>query len=160
MGPGMPPRRQVLEARIAKIKAALAAVGALRPGTLSAQYNVCGKPGCRCKANPPQKHGPYYQVSFTWQGKSHSEFVRREEVAAVRQQVRNYRRLRSLVDAWIGAALELSRLRRHQRRAGRQKLQPGARVSSGTRGPSASFKAPHAPELFENAKRLEFRDRN
>lgn len=138
----MPPRQQVLEARIATIKAALAAVGALRPGTLSAQYNVCGKPGCRCKASPPQKHGPYYQVSFTWRGKSHSEFVRREEVAAVRQQVRTYQRLRALVDAWIAAALELSRLRRHEGRAGQEKMRPTSRVSSETRGPRASFKAP------------------
>lgn len=137
----MPPRQQVLEARIATIKAALAAVGDLRPGTLSAQYNVCGNPGCRCKASPPQKHGPYYQVSFTWRGKSHSEFVRRAHVAAVRQQVRTYHRLRALVDAWIAAALELSRLRRHEVRAGHEKMHPALRVSAETRGPRASFKA-------------------
>ena len=119
MGLAMPPREQVLEARIARIKTALVALGALRPGTLSAQYNVCGKPGCRCKADPPQKHGPYYQVSFTWQGNSHSEFVRREELATVRQQVGTYRRFRSLVDAWIAAALELSHLQRHAARARR-----------------------------------------
>jgi len=137
----MPLDQPALEARIAKIKTALAAVGALRPGTLSAQYNVCGKPGCRCKASPPQKHGPYYQVSFTWQGKSHSEFVRREEVAMVRQQVRNYQRLRSLVDAWIAAALALAHLRRQEARAHNEKPPSIPRASSKTRGRRVSAEA-------------------
>ncbi len=113
---------RALEAKIAKIKAALAALGDLRPGTLSQQYNVCGNPGCRCKASPPRKHGPYYQVSFTWHGKSQSQFVRREDLSAVRTQLRNYQRLRTLVDTWISAGLELSRLRVDQTRARRPKI--------------------------------------
>ena len=113
---------RVLEAKIAKIQAALATLGDLRPGTLSEQYNVCGKPGCRCKASPPQKHGPYYQVSFTWQGKSQSQFVRREDVPAVRMQLRNYQRLRTLVDTWISLGLELSRVRLDVTRAQRAKI--------------------------------------
>ncbi len=142
MALAMPPRQQVLEARIARIKTALAALGALRPGTLSAQYNVCGKPGCRCKADPPQKHGPYYQVSFTWQGKSHSEFVRHEALATVRQQVGTYQRLRSLVDAWIAAALELAQLQRHEARASDQKPPARSRVSPKTDGRRASTAVP------------------
>ena len=114
------PRR--LEAKISTIKAALAALGDLRPGTLSEQFNVCGNPGCRCKATPPRKHGPYYQVSFTWQGKSQTQFVRREDVPAMRRQLRNYQRLRTLMDAWISAGLELSRVRRAQGRAHRENI--------------------------------------
>jgi Family of unknown function (DUF6788) len=110
----MPPGPRALDAKIAKIKAALAALGDLRPGTLSQQYNVCGKPACRCKALPPRKHGPYYQVSFTWQGKSQSQFVRRADVPAMRVQLRNYQRLRTLVDTWISVAMTVSRLRLHQ----------------------------------------------
>ena len=141
MGVAMPPRAQVLEARIARIKTALATLGALRPGTLSAQYNVCGKPGCRCKADPPQKHGPYYQVSFTWQGKSHSEFVRREDLATVRHQVGTYQRLQSLVDAWIATALELAHLQRHEARASHEKPLALSRVSSKPGGRRASAAA-------------------
>lgn len=104
-------RRAQLEATIATLKQALLRLGDLRPGTLSQQYNVCGKAGCACKADPPRKHGPYSQVSFTWQGRSRTQFVRREHVATVRQQLRNYERLRDLVEAWIAAGLELSPLR-------------------------------------------------
>lgn len=117
----MPPEPRALDAKIARIKAALAALGDLRPGTLSQQYNVCGKPACRCKARPPRKHGPYYQVSFTWQGKSQSQFVRREDMPAVRGQLRNYQRLRTLVDTWISVAMTRSRLRLHQARSRRAK---------------------------------------
>ena len=38
--------------RIQRIKAALLALGDLRPGALSEQYNTCRTPGCRCKADP------------------------------------------------------------------------------------------------------------
>ncbi len=117
----MSPQPQALETKVATIKAALAALGDLRPGTLSAQYNVCGKPQCRCKAAPPRKHGPYYQVSFTWQGKSQSQFVRRDDVPTVRRQVRTYHRLRTLIDRWISLGLELSRLRLDQARSTRAK---------------------------------------
>jgi len=105
-------RRQTsLEARIATLKQAIVRLGDLRPGKLSQQYNVCGKADCRCKADPPQKHGPYYQLSFTRNGKSSTQFVRKEDLAVVRQQLRNYQRMRELIDRWIALGMELSRLR-------------------------------------------------
>jgi hypothetical protein len=104
-------RQAQLAVKIAKLKQELLRLGDLRPGTLSEQYNVCGKAGCACKADPPRKHGPYYQVSFTWHGHSHTQFVRRENLAATRQQLRTYERLRALVDAWVAAGLELAALR-------------------------------------------------
>jgi hypothetical protein len=104
-------RETTLERRIERIKSDLLALGELRPGSLSEQYNVCGVAGCQCKASPPKKHGPYYQLSFTRKGKSTSRFVRREEVAVVRRQLKNYSKLRALVDEWIDASMELSALR-------------------------------------------------
>ena len=104
-------RQSQLEAKVAKLKAELMTLGDLQPGSLSPQYNVCGKAGCACKADPPRKHGPYSQVSFTWQGRSCTQFVRRANVATVRQQLRTYERLRALVEAWIAAGLELAALR-------------------------------------------------
>ena len=48
-----------LETKIGKIKEEIMALGLeLQPGVLTQQYNVCGSPGCRCKADPPHKHGP------------------------------------------------------------------------------------------------------
>ena len=93
------------------MKGQLAALGDLRPGSLSTQYNVCGTPGCRCKATPPEKHGPYYQVSFTRKGKSSSKFVREEDLNTVRRELKNYEVMKTLMDRWIEMATELSNLR-------------------------------------------------
>lgn len=46
-----------LTRRTERIKTQLATLGDLRPGTLTEQYNTCRTPGCRCKADPPQRHG-------------------------------------------------------------------------------------------------------
>ena len=100
-----------LQREIERIKKELAELGDLRPGSLSKQYNVCGKPACRCKASPPVKHGPYYQVSYTRKGRSSSMFVRGGQVTRVQQQLKNYTKLRRLVDRWIEAGAELSNLR-------------------------------------------------
>ena len=57
-------REKLLLRQIEKVKGQLAALGDLRPGSLSTQYNVCGTPGCRCKASPPEKHGPLSGVNL------------------------------------------------------------------------------------------------
>lgn len=121
---------ETLERRIQKIKQTIGELGDLRPGTLSQQYNVCGQPNCRCKASPPVKHGPYYQISFKWHGKSSSHFVREEDLAEVQQQLGNYRRLRELVDEWITLSAELSGLRlREKRQQPREIKRPKSRIS-------------------------------
>ncbi len=104
-------RIRVLQRQVERIKKELLGLEDLRPGSLSEQFNVCGTPGCRCKKSPPEKHGPYYQVSYTRKGRSGSRFVKRHQVAAVKRQLRNYARMRELVDRWIEAATELADLR-------------------------------------------------
>jgi len=131
-------RLQLLEAKIAQIKQEITGLGAdLQPGLLTQQYNVCGKAGCRCKANPPQKHGPYYQLSFTRKGKSRTQFVKRDDVSLLQQQVRNYQRLKTLVDRWVALGMALSRLRLRQQQELRMVAAPKkrtqARVSPQTR---------------------------
>jgi len=51
----------------------------MHPGSLGEQYNVCGKAGCAAKTQAPaEARAPYYQLSFTWRGKSTTRFVRPE----------------------------------------------------------------------------------
>jgi hypothetical protein len=109
-------RQALLNRRIRRIKSQLATLGELRPGVLSEQYNVCGTAGCRCKATPPEKHGPYYQLSWSRKGKSATRFVRKEELTAVRKQIQTYQRLQRLVDDWIEASLEICEIKRAQAR--------------------------------------------
>jgi Family of unknown function (DUF6788) len=92
-------------------------LGDLQLGGLSTQYNVFGTPGCRCKATPPEKHGPYCQVSFTRKGKSRSKFVRKEDIPAVRRELKNNETMKKLVDRRIDMAIERSNLRMARNRA-------------------------------------------
>jgi len=117
-----------LQRRIDQLKAEIAALGPLRPGTLTQQYNVCGTAGCRCKDDPAQRHGPYHQLSYTWHGRSRSEFVRAPEFARVQEQLRTYARLRHLVDQWLDAAIALARLERQQLRSPQQNSRPKPRI--------------------------------
>jgi len=89
----------------------------MRPGALSEQYNVCGKPNCKCKdPRRPQKHGPYYQLSYTHQGKSTTEFVKRDMLDEVRQQLANYARFRKLTNEWVDLSVRTAKLRKTQSR--------------------------------------------
>jgi hypothetical protein len=110
-------RLRALDAQIRALKRELAALADLRPGTLTRQYNVCGSPGCRCKAAPPQKHGPYYHLSYTRHGKGGTRLIQKEDLAAIRAAVATYARLRRLVDRWIDLATERSDLTLAQRAA-------------------------------------------
>ncbi len=103
-----------LEGKIEKIKREVVALGDLRPGSISQQYNVCGNPNCRCKEDPSKRHGPYHQLSFTRNGRSRSKFIRKPQLSEVKRQVKNYARLRSLVDRWIELSSELCQLRLDQ----------------------------------------------
>jgi len=105
-----------IDTRIAAIKTELAALGPLHPGSITRQYNVCGNPTCRCKADPAQRHGPYYQLSYAHRRKSTSSFVREADLAEVEQQLRNYERLRALVEEWVALSTERARLIRALRK--------------------------------------------
>src|SRR5512137_186464 len=103
------PTIQKLEAQIALIKAQLQQQGAMRPGSLSCQYNVCGKPGCRCKdPKRPRRHGPYYQLNYVYRGKKASQFIRREILHQVQTELANYKQFRRLTERWIGLALQVA----------------------------------------------------
>lgn len=104
-----------IQRQIQRLQRQLAALGPMHPGSLSEQYNVCGKPDCRCKdPRDPQKHGPYYQLSFTWRGQSTTRFVRREQLPTMREKVANYKRFRALIDQWVDLVVERERVEREQ----------------------------------------------
>ena len=106
-----------LQGRITRIKKKLSQLGDLRPGALSRQYNVCGNPTCRCKdPTNPKKHGPYYQLSYSHQGRSTTEFVKTEAVEEVRQQLANYRTFKRLSKEWVGLSVKIAKLRKKKAR--------------------------------------------
>ena len=72
-------------------------IGAILPGSISRQLNVCGMPGCRCKDKKnPRKHGPYSQLSYGAKGKSSSMFVKEAETVIAGKMAENYKKFRDL----------------------------------------------------------------
>jgi len=105
-------RIQTIERQIQKIKDRLLALDDLRPGSLSRQFNVCGKPGCRCKdPEHPKRHGPYYQLNYVYRGKKTSQFVRATDLAQIQAELANFKTFRRLIDQWVGLALQRAQLK-------------------------------------------------
>lgn len=97
---------QEIDEQIRSLKTQLLALGDLRPGSLTRQYNVCGKPNCRCKdPQNPRRHGPYYQLSYVHHGKSTSRFIRAPHLPEIRQQLATYREFRRLTQRWVALAM-------------------------------------------------------
>src|SRR5712691_7288666 len=57
-------------AELAALISRLARAGFALPGTLLERRTSCRKPGCRCTADPPALHGPYYQWTRKRDGKT------------------------------------------------------------------------------------------
>jgi len=102
-----------LQERIKRIKAEISDIGEMAPGSISKQFNVCGNPKCKCKdPHNPKKHGPYFQLSYTRKKKSTTEFVKKEMVADVRKELKNYQTFKKLAEEWIDLSIEIRKLRR------------------------------------------------
>ncbi len=92
-------RIQQIERRMDRIKEALMEIGPMRPGSLTRQYK-----------DPENSAGAYWQISYTRQMKSRTEYVRREWVTEVRKQVATHKRFKRLIDQWLDLSIEHSRL--------------------------------------------------
>jgi len=61
------------------------------PGSLSATYQRCGKPTCRCARGQP--HGPYWSRFWRDDGRRRRAYVRSSDLAHVRAGIDAWRRL-------------------------------------------------------------------
>ena len=91
------PAQQAQAARIAAEIAALAKTGFALPGTLADRMTRCGYPGCRCRADPPQPHGPYHQWTRKKNGRTATRILTDEQLADYGPWFDNQRRLRDLI---------------------------------------------------------------
>lgn len=92
------------ERRIGELKDKLLNLGPILPGSLGKQWNVCGSPGCKCKdPDHPVKHGPYYQVSYTLNGKSSTVFVKKGTLKEVSARIKRHKQFRELCNSLVEA---------------------------------------------------------
>ena len=88
-----------IERRIGRIKAALATIGAMRPGPLIWQ-----------DTNPKGRRGSSWQISYPRAMKSHTESVRQECVTDVCRQIAAYKRFKTQTEPWIDVRSKASQL--------------------------------------------------
>ena len=89
-----------LHQQIQSLQHQLAQLGPMRPGCLSRQYR-----------QPKLKKGPYYQLSYTAQMKSRTEYIHPDLVPQIQEELAEYRRYRELTQEWVQLSIEGSRLK-------------------------------------------------
>lgn len=106
-----------------KLAGQLADIGFIAAGSVTRRGTRCGKPGCRCQADPPQLHGPYYQWTGKTAGKTVTRRLSEREAALYRDWIANDRHLRHLIaqmrqiaDEAAALALQLQTPDRAQRK--------------------------------------------
>jgi hypothetical protein len=69
----------------------------MRRGSLSCQYK-----------DPANQGGAYYQLSYTRDRKSRTEYISRNALSDVRLQIDNYKHLKALTEKWVDLSIEQS----------------------------------------------------
>jgi hypothetical protein len=82
---------------LVRLAAQIADIGFVSAGSLVHRHTSCGKEGCRCMADPPQLHGPYWQWSRAIGGKTVTKKVTDAQVPLYEEWIDNRRRLRKLI---------------------------------------------------------------
>jgi len=78
-------------------KARLADIGFTCEGSLAELYTSCGNPNCRC-ADPDQRHGPYWQLTWKEAGKTITRRLSADDAQLYRQWIANRRQLEAVLE--------------------------------------------------------------
>ena len=84
---------QRLEKRHRALLGELQDIGLVLRGSIAHRLARCGNPTCRCKANPPMLHGPYYMWTRKVAGKTVTAQLKPEYAALCKDWNRNMRKL-------------------------------------------------------------------
>ena len=88
-----------IEKRIERIKLELGQLEVMRPGSLTQQYK-----------DPQKQTGAYYQLSYTLNMRSRTEYIRQEWVRDIRRRIKHYKRYKQLNAEWVSLSIEHSKL--------------------------------------------------
>ena len=100
-----------LERRWGEVRAALGAVGELRPGALVSRYRACGKPTCHCAQPGDPGHGPCWSLTRVVDGKTVTKVIPAAAVARTQAQIAEHRRFRALARELVEVGEQLCHTR-------------------------------------------------
>jgi len=90
-------RLAAYQATYRDLAARVADIGFVASGSVIARFTRCGTPGCRCHADPPQPHGPYWQWTTKVRGKTITRRLSATDAALYQEWIANDRQLRALI---------------------------------------------------------------
>lgn len=98
------------ERRYRELADQLSSIGFIASGSVASRYNRCGKTGCRCHAEPPKLHGPYWQWTAKVNGKTVNRRLSAREAELYQVWIGNDRRVRALLDQMRTVAAKATEL--------------------------------------------------
>jgi len=102
------------EQRYRELAAELATIGLIHSGSVTRRYTRCATPGCKCNADPPQPHGPYYQWTAKVNGKTVTRRLTETEAQLYQEWIANDRQLRRLIQQMRQIAAKATELKLKQ----------------------------------------------
>jgi hypothetical protein len=90
-------RLEGYQRRYKELAAQVADVGLITAGSVTKRYTRCASPGCKCNADPPSPHGPYWQWTAKVDGKTVTRRLTAREAGLYQEWIRNDRRVRALL---------------------------------------------------------------
>jgi hypothetical protein len=88
----------------------IAEIGFIAAGSITQRYTRCGTANCRCHADPPQPHGPYWQWTAKVDGKTVTRRLNESEARLYQQWIDNDRQLRALIQQMRTTAAKATEL--------------------------------------------------
>ncbi len=85
-------------------------IGYIAAGSITHRYTRCATTGCRCHADPPQPHGPYWQWTAKIDGKTVTRRLSETEARYYQQWIDNDRQLRELIERMREVATKATEL--------------------------------------------------
>ncbi len=104
-------RLAAYERRYRELAEQVAEIGFISSGTVTHRYTRCSTPGCRCHADPPQRHGPYYQWTTKTNGKTQTRRLTDAEATLYEEWSTNDRQLRSIIQQMRDIATKAAELK-------------------------------------------------
>jgi hypothetical protein len=72
-------------------------LGFVQQGSVVRRHTYCRTPGCRCHADPPQPHGPYWQWTRYDSGRTTTRRLTEPQAALYQEWIANRRRLTDII---------------------------------------------------------------
>jgi hypothetical protein len=90
-------RLKELQRRQRELARQIAGLGFIQPGSVVLRHTYCQTPGCRCQADPPQLHGPYWQWTRYDAGRTITRRLTPRQAALYQEWIANRRRLTEII---------------------------------------------------------------